>query len=90
MTEPQDEQQITPIAEGQPCVGESSVQPAALAAMVACFSLCEAIAESKLSINDLIEVCDMSIQEGHEMMQISLTMMLKAVEVSHQRQKEAD
>ena len=85
----QSEQQTPPVATGEPSSGESSVQPAAISAMESCFNLCEAISKSSVSTNDLSEICDLAIQEGHEVMQIALTMMLMAVEKSYQRQKDA-
>ena len=49
-------------------------------AMEATFALCEAINGNELTLDDLTEVCQMSMAEGHDMAQIDLSMMSMAVE----------
>lgn len=87
MPKSSDGQQHEPSPDGQGCAYESGVQPAAVDAMEACFKLCEVIMESSVSIDDLTEICDMAIEQGHTMIQIALTMMLRAVEESEKRKQ---
>ncbi len=35
-------------------------------AMTALFALCEAIQKSELTVNDLTDICKMSIEDGHD------------------------
>ena len=48
-------------------------------AMKAMFSLCNAINKNDLTICDLTTACRLSIKEGHEMAEICLHMMSRAV-----------
>ena len=56
-----------------------SLPAGALEAMEATFTLCEAINQNELTINDLIAVCRLAIEDGHDMAQIDLTMMATAI-----------
>ena len=57
-----------------------SFRPGCLNAMEATFSLCDAISENNLTVNDLTDICCAAIHDGHDMAIIELTMMISAIE----------
>lgn len=59
-----------------------SMKPGVVDSIEALFSLCKAIHENNLSTDDLAQGCEMAIATGHEMCQIQLAMMLRAVELA--------
>jgi len=53
-----------------------------LDAMEAAFALHQAIYENDLTIDDLHNICNLALAEGHDLMQISLFLMQTAIERS--------
>ena len=51
-------------------------------AMESAMSMCEAIHDNGLCINDLTRACRLIVEEGHDMMVIQLMMMTRAVSVA--------
>lgn len=51
-------------------------------AMQAAFDLCEAINENDLTINDLIQICRLAIDDGHDSLQMNMEMMSIAISVA--------
>ena len=58
----------------------SELRPGCLEAMEATFTLCEAINENELCVNDLTQVCRLAMSQGHAMAIIDLCMMITAIE----------
>lgn len=59
----------------------SDLRPGCIDAMNATFDLCEAINENELTVNDLMQVCRVAIDNGHDMALIDLCMMTAAIEL---------
>jgi len=58
----------------------SDLRPGCIDAMNATFDLCEAINANALTVTDLIQVCRVAIDKGHDMALIDLCMMTAAIE----------
>ena len=59
----------------------SELRPGCIDAMNATFDLCEAINENELTVADLMQVCRVAIDNGHDMALIDLCMMTTAIEL---------
>lgn len=66
----------------------SDPKPEAIDAMDAIFQFAKAM-ETGLTVNDLTVVCDLAIDEGHETIEIMLTMMTAALQRSAENRKAA-
>ena len=54
-------------------------------AMESTFSLCEAITENGLSVNDLVDVCSFAIKDGHDRDQLCLGIMSHAISLANEK-----